>query len=129
MRLLFLLPLLVGCSQSELPALQRTLDRYAELTAQGGSLESVLSGEALESAEKSNQLLESLGLSQSGLAKFELLAADEGMGKGCLDVSAVELFNQKGERVSPTRSDRVEFAVQYENDFSITSLSIGDQPC
>lgn len=129
MRLLFLLPLLVGCGQSELPALQRTLDRYAELTAQGGSLESVLSGEALESAEKSNQLLESLGLSQSGLAKFELLAADEGMGKGCLDVSAVELFNQKGERVSPTRSDRVEFAVQYENDFSITSLSIGDQPC
>lgn len=129
MRLLFLLPLLVGCSQSELPALQRTLDRYAELTAQGSSLETVLGGEALDSAEKSNQLLQSLGLSQSGLAKFELLAAGEGIGRGCLDMSAVALFNQKGERVSPTRPDRVEFEVQYEDDFLISSLSIGDQPC
>ena len=129
MRLLFLLPLLVGCSHSELPALQRTLDLYAELTAQGGSLESVLIGEALESAEKSRQLLASLGISQSGLAKFELLAAGEGMGNGCLDLSAVELFNRKGERVSPTRPDRVEFAVQYQADFLISALSIGDQPC
>lgn len=129
MRLLFLLPLLVGCSQSELSALQRTLDQYAELTATKSSLASVLTGEALVSAEKSSRLLESLGITQSGLAEFEVLAASDGVGSGCLDLSAVELSNQKGERVQPSRPDRVEFEVKYEANFLISSISIGDEPC
>ncbi len=129
MRLLLLLPLLVGCSQSDATRLQQTLDEYASLSAQASSLGSVLTGDALASAQKSEELLENLGITQTGLAKFEVLAAAEGEGEGCLDLSSVELLNAKGERIIPSRPDRVAFEASYEANFLISFLVITEEPC
>ena len=129
MRLLLLLPLLVGCSQSDATGLQQTLDEYASLSAQASPLGSVLTGDALASAQKSEELLENLGITQIGQAKFEVLAAAEGEGQGCLDLSGVELLNAKGERIIPSRPDRVAFEASYEANFLISSLVITEEPC
>jgi hypothetical protein len=129
MRLILLLPLLVGCSQSDATGLQQTLDEYASLSAQASPLGSVLTGDALASAQKSEELLENLGITQIGQAKFEVLAAAEGEGQGCLDLSGVELLNAKGERIIPSRPDRVAFEASYEADFLISSLVITEEPC
>ncbi len=129
MRLLLLLPLLVGCSQSDATRLQQTLDEYASLSAQASPLGSVLTGDALASAQKSEELLENLGITQIGQAKFEVLAAAEGEGQGCLDLSGVELLNAKGERIIPSRPDRVAFEASYEANFLISSLVITEETC
>ena len=129
MRLLLLLPLLVGCSQSDATRLQQTLDEYASLSAQASSLGSVLTGDALASAQKSEELLENLGITQIGQAKFEVLAAAEGEGQGCLDLSGVELLNAKGERIIPSRPDRVAFEASYEANFLVSSLVMTEEPC
>lgn len=129
MRLLLLLPLLVGCSQSDATRLQQTLDEYASLSAQASQLGSVLTGDALASAQKSEALLENLGITQTGQAKFEVLAAAGGEGEGCLDLSGVELMNAKGERIIPSRPDRVAFEASYEANFLVSSLVITEEPC
>lgn len=129
MRLLLLLPLLLGCSQSDATRLQQTLDEYARLSAQASSLGSVLTGDALASAQKSEELLENLGITQTGQAKFELVAAAEGEGEGCLDLSGVQLLNAKGELIIPSRPDRVAFEASYEANFMISSLVITEETC
>ncbi|MFM1993663.1 MAG: hypothetical protein RL537_352 [Actinomycetota bacterium] len=129
MRWFLLLPLLVGCSQSELAGLQQKLDQYADLSANSQSLHGVLSGAALESAEKSLELQSELGLTQIGLARFEVLSAANGLGSGCLDLSDLELVNSKGELIRTSRSERVEFEVEYEPNFVITSLEVSENPC
>lgn len=129
MRLLLLLPLLVGCSQSDSTRLQQTLDEYASLSAQASPLGSVLTGNALASAQKSEELLAKLGITQIGQAKFEVLAAAEGEGQGCLDLSGVELLNAKGERIIPSRPDRVAFEASYEANFLISSFVIMEETC
>lgn len=129
MRFLLLLPLLVGCSQSDATGLQQTLDEYASLSAQASPLGSVLTGDALASAQKSAELLENLGITQTGQAKFEVLAAAKGQGEGCLDLSGVELLNAKGERIIPSRPDRVAFEASYEATFMVSSLVITEEPC
>ncbi len=129
MRLLLLLPLLVGCSQSDATRLQQTLDEYASLSAQASPLGSVLTGDALASAQKSEELLENLGITQIGQAKFEVLAAAEGEGQGCLDLSGVELLSAKGERIIPSRPDRVAFEASYEANFLISSLVMTEEQC
>jgi hypothetical protein len=129
MRLLLLLPLLVGCSQSDATRLQKTLDEYASLSAQASQLGSVLTGDALASAQKSEELLENLGITQIGRAKFVVLAAAEGEGEGCLDLSGVELLNAKGERIIPSRPDRVAFEASYEANFLVSSLVITEELC
>jgi hypothetical protein len=129
MRLLLLLPLLVGCAQSEQVMLQQTLDEYAKLSSQSDSLVTVLTGEALASAENSAQLLEKLGISQTGLARFEVSEAVNGLGRGCLDMSEVELVDAQGELIIPSRPDRVEFEAGYEQNFLISSLFISEQSC
>ncbi len=129
MRLLLLLPLLVGCSQSDATRLQQTLDEYASLSAPASSLGSVLTGDALASAQKSEELLENLGITQIGQAKFVVLAAAAGEGQGCLDLSGVELLNAKGERIIPSRPDRVAFEASYEANFLISSLVMTEEPC
>ena len=129
MRLLLLLPLLVGCSQTDATGLQQTLDEYASLSAQASPLGSVLTGDALASAQKSEELLENLGITQTGQAKFEVLAAANGQGEGCLDLSGGELLNAKGERIIPSRPDRVAFEASYEANFLVSSLVITEEPC
>lgn len=129
MRFLFLLPLLVGCGQTDATRLQQTLDEYASLSARAGSLGTVLTGEALASANKSAELLENLGITQTGQAKFDVMAAADGIGQGCLDLSDVELLNTKGELIVPSRPDRVEFEAGYGPNFLISSLIITEQKC
>lgn len=129
MKLLLLLPFLVGCGPSEQAELQKALNQYAELSAQSAPLEGVLTGEALKSSLKSADLLVAVGLTQQGKAIFEVQAAGEGLGIGCLDMSAVELINSQGERVRPIRPSRVEFEAQYEENFLISSLAISDKKC
>ncbi len=109
--------------------LQQTLDEYAKLSSQSDSLVTVLTGEALASAEKSAQLLEKLGISQTGLARFEVSEAVNGLGRGCLDMSEVELVDAQGELIIPSRPDRVEFEAGYEQNFLISSLFISEQSC
>lgn len=128
MRWIFLLPLLVGCSANDQIRLQQTLDEYALLSAQSRPLASVLTGEALQSAQRSSQLLQDLKISQRGLAEFEVWSAEAGVGSGCLDLSEVELVNEKGELVNPARPDRVEFQAHYADDL-ISSLVISERPC
>ena len=129
MRWLLLLPFLVGCSQSEVPDLQQSLDRYAELSSRSGSLESVLTGDALKSAQQSFQLLTDLKITQRGLARFEVLAAENGVGAGCLDLADVDFLNANGELIRPARQERVLFQARYQNNFMISSLVISEDPC
>jgi hypothetical protein len=129
MRWFLIVPLLVGCSASELQQIQSSFTNYAQLSARLAPLESVLSGPALESAQQSYQLLESLRLTQQGLASFEVQTAERGRATGCLDVGDVKFLNQKGELISPDRANRTTFTATYNSSFLITELLVSGEPC
>lgn len=129
MRILLVLPLLVGCSPADQESLQQALDTYAAQATQPSSLPRVLTGEALANAQKSAELLAELGITQTGQAHFAVNAASEGLGRGCLDLSKVRLFSAKGELLIPARANRVEFEASYQSDFRISKLEISERAC
>ncbi|CAB4549650.1 MAG: hypothetical protein F2536_04790 [Actinobacteria bacterium] len=129
MRWLILIPLLVGCTGSELQQIQNSLTNYAKLSARLAPLDSVLGGAALASAQQSYQLIESLQLTQQGLASFEVETAEQGRARGCLDVGEVKFRNQKGELIAPDRPARSIFSATYDSSFLITELRVSEEPC
>jgi hypothetical protein len=82
---------------------QAVLDRYAELAETGGAFSEVLTGSALLRAQASQTLIQGLGYSQRGRARFEIWTRSESAVSGCLDTSDVELIDQRGEFSTPTR--------------------------
>ena len=129
MRWLIMFPLLVGCAASEVDKVQTSLDRYASLSAAVAPLESVLGGPALASAQRNYQLLHSLELAQQGLASFEVSSAAGGFVSGCLDLSDVEFFNQRGELLEIDRQDRARFTATYDSEYLISSLEVSQESC
>lgn len=127
MRWLPILLLLTACSQGDADRVEQTLNQYAQLTQQG-DLSKVLSAEALVTAERSRELMQSLELSQQGFAEFDVQSASAGSAEGCVDFSEVEIVNAKGELMK-SQKDALRFSSSYDGNFLITRLNISDQPC
>jgi hypothetical protein len=128
MRWLPFLLLLTGCSLSHEARLDTTLNRYAQLAFQSGDLGSVLRGEALLSAERSQKLMQDLKLTQQGVAVFSVQAASSGVAKGCVDLSGVSVVDSKGE-ILKTNGGNLKFTAAYDLDFFINNLQIADENC
>lgn len=125
----YLIPLiifgLVGCAmEDEQIQLQQKLDSYAENAALGRNLELFLVGQALESAEQSAELMRSLGYQQKGVAKIRVDSAADGLGSGCLDLTAVRVVNPEGELVAIQRTDRLGFTFSYRADLLIEHIEL-----
>lgn len=127
MRWLPILLSLTACSQGDAHRVEQTLNQYAQLTQQG-DLSKVLSAEALVTAERSRELMQSLELSQQGFAEFDVQSASAGSAEGCVDFSEVEIVNAKGELMK-SQKDALRFSSSYDGNFLITRLNISDQPC
>lgn len=125
--ILFLMTLLAGCEMTDTQLqLQRQLDGYAQNAASGENLEAYLTGEALESALQSAELMQSLGYQQLGFPKMLLLELSDGVGKGCLDLTEVRIVDSAGELVQQRRPERLSFQVSVDDQLRISSLSVGE---
>lgn len=128
MRFIWILVLLAGCAVvSDSSKVQTQLDGYAAAAATGIGLEKFLAGAALESANQSAELMQSLGYRQVGLARFELASAEAGFAKGCLDLSSVSVVDAGGALVTSPQTQRIGFSVDYNDSFLITDLKVSDE--
>lgn len=100
---LFLIPfLLIGCAQQE--SAQDLLDDYLQLSDSGSTegFDELLTGSALSSALRANELIRDLELQQVGETSFhsfeELGKSDYGF---CLDVSKTRLIDSSGNDLTP----------------------------
>ena len=129
MKILWLVLLLSGYAvSSESQALERQLQEYAAEAALAGDLEPFLTGDALESAQQSAQLIQDLGYRQQGRASFELHFAASGSARGCLDLSEVIFIDSRGAQVEIDREQRIEFDLDYDEDFRVSEIRLGE-PC
>lgn len=124
---LSLVILLSGCEMTDTQLqLQRQLDGYAQNAASGENLDTYLTGEALNSALQSAELMQSLGYRQLGIPKMLLLELSDGVGKGCLDLTEVRIVDSAGELVQQQRPERLSFQVRVDDQLRISSLSVGE---
>lgn len=116
---------LVGCvMDDESSQLQAKLNSYAENAAQGKDLELFLTGEALQSAQQSSDLMRSLGYRQLGVAKITVERVQGGQGLGCMDLAQVRIVDPSGEIVPVERPDRVGFIFDYRQDLLIERIEL-----
>jgi hypothetical protein len=129
MRFLLLLPLvLTGCSSGQ-DVVEATLNDYAIAAANQSDLTRFLSGDALESAIESEQLLRELGLKSYGASTFSLtreLGGDRF--ESCLDVSATSFRDAAGEEVLLERKER-QIVNLWIQEGKISDLRLSGEPC
>lgn len=119
--------LLTGCTPAFDP--MPTLNGYAEVTEIGGELSAYLSETALESALQTEQLKQSLGLTQVGRASFELESVSESSVAGCLDLGSVLVLDASGAPLETDREDRLVFEAVFDSAGKISQFDVSDEPC
>ena len=121
--------LLTGCTQSSDAQMSKALSEYAIAVRDSGNLTQILTGSALKSAEASRKLMLDLGLTQRGVARFEVDRTENRTLFGCLDLSEVRIYDRDGKSLSSREHNRLWFSSDFTNDFLIRELRIEDKPC
>ncbi len=109
--------------------MSRTLSEYANAVRDSSTLSEILTGSALKSAEATKKLMLDLGLTQRGVARFEVDRTQNRTLFGCLDLSEVRIYDIDGKSVSSRERDRLWFSSDFTNEFLISELRIEDKPC
>jgi ABC-type enterochelin transport system ATPase subunit len=124
---LLLVLLLTSCAD---PAAnpQAALNRYAEIAERGGELSEVLTQSALIQARASSELLQSLGYTQRGRAKFEIWSASNSLISGCLDLSDLEIIDRQGAFLSVGQR-RSAFIASITPDNHISQFEVSQERC
>ena len=124
---LLLVLLLTSCAD---PAAnpQAALNRYAEIAERGGELSEVLTQSALIQARASSELLQSLGFTQRGRAKFEIWSASNSLISGCLDLSDLEIIDRQGAFLSVGQR-RSAFIASITPDNQISQFEVSQERC
>lgn len=125
-RLLVALPLVLTSCSSDIPA-EQLLKNYLSISDAGDTdrLPEVLTGQALNSAEKASQLMTSLELSQEGKTvfyKFNQIAENEY--SFCLNVSETKLIDPLGvDRTPRQRPTQIPMSMRLSELPSGTKIS------
>ena len=124
---LLLVLLLTSCAD---PAAnpQVALNRYAEVAERGGELSEVLTQSALIQARASSELLQSLGYTQRGRAKFEIWSASNSLISGCLDLSDLEIIDRQGAFLSVGQR-RSAFIASITPENQISQFEVSQERC
>lgn len=124
---LLLVLLLTSCAD---PAAnpQAALNRYAEIAERGGELSEVLTQSALIQARASSELLQSLGYTQRGRAKFEIWSASNSLISGCLDLSDLEIIDRQGAFLSVGQR-RSAFIASITLENQISQFEVSQERC
>lgn len=109
--------------------MSKVLSEYAISVRDFRDLSQILTGSALKSAEASRKLMLDLGLTQRGLARFEIDRTQNRTLFGCLDLSEVRIYDRDGKSLSSRERNRLWFSSDFTNDFLINELRIEDKPC
>lgn len=120
--------LLTSCASPELLA-ERSLNKYANVASDPIEVSNHLTGEALESALQTIELMAELGLSPRGQSQFsQTLITGDGLFRSCLDVSGTSFVYQDGSPVFLDRIDRQLVEVSFEDEL-ISDLRLTGAPC
>lgn len=126
--LLFLVLVLSGCSsQSEL--VESQLNAYAVGASRGADLTQWLTGNALQSAMQSAQLVKELGLTSYGSSRFsETVILDQDLFESCLDLSGVQFRDAGGELLVPPSPVRQLVEVSMQRDL-VSNIELSGVLC
>ena len=118
---------LTGCTSAFDP--MPALSGYAEVTELGGELSAYLSETALVSALQTEQLKQSLGLTQVGRASFEIESVLETNVVGCLDLSSVVVLDPAGAPIESERENRLVFRAAFDSAGKISQFDVSEETC
>jgi|GEM_PF-3093968 len=124
---LLLVLLLTSCADPAADP-QAALNRYAEIAERGGELSEVLTHSALIQARASSELMQSLGYTQRGRAKFEIWSASNSLISGCLDLSDLEIIDRQGAFLSAGQR-RSAFIATITPDNQISQFEVSQERC
>jgi hypothetical protein len=135
MRLILFLSIisLTGCSAPE-AVLSDALLGYAQSAESGYGFDKYLTGEALDSAIQTQELLDELGLISMGQAKFnELELVGKTSAKACMDLRAITVVDSSGLLADlPPRANQLAVLIQFQDigdQLFITSLEVKGAKC
>jgi len=129
--------LVAGCGTSDQDLLQRSLDRYAELSTRSASelwpveFAEILTGDALAAAEAGYLMLAENEIDQIGTIAFrDVSITGPGQALGCLDLSASELVFPDGQIFSGQPNQEVTIGFQrLAGSTRISNLDLMGAPC
>lgn len=123
-----LLVLLLSSCSAVVADPQLLLNKYAETTESGGPLTEVLTQSAFIQADASRRLLNDLGYSQRGRARFEIWSASDFLVSGCLDLSEVVMVDSKGAFL-PLVQKRSQFSATITPENLISNFAVSKEQC
>lgn len=128
MHLGFLLVLLLSSCSANASEHEVTLNRYAQIVADGGELSEVLTQSALLQAQASRQLMEGLGYTQRGRANFEIWSFSNDSVSGCLDLTEVAVIDDRGSFLSLGKR-RSSFTATFTPESLISNFEVSKERC